>query len=160
MAGAGLFLPPCRSRELRENCGSFASNRSVCVFESWNAASTARRRPDLLRGHNAACTEILLIPGSCLLQTTLLVCWSWSRGGQGWNTEQLVHWKGWGWQQVPLTLWIWGSRAEGRVQPPPEPVLRLPLGGLIHLGLGAGPLCRAPGLGKDEPGAVHFTLSD
>lgn len=38
-----------------------------------------------------------------------------------------------GWQQVPLTLWLRGSRAGGHTQPPPAPVLLL-LAGPVHLG--------------------------
>lgn len=86
MAGAGLFLPPCRSCELRENCRSFVSNRSVCVGR-WDAGSAAWGCPDLLEGHNTACVGILVMPGTCLLERTRLVLPKlvpgWARLGYG-----------------------------------------------------------------------------
>lgn len=55
----------------------------------------------------------LEVPGPCLLETSLLVLLGLVWGGLGWNMEQFMHWRGTGVAAWPLTLWLWGSRAEG-----------------------------------------------
>lgn len=128
--------PPCCSWELGKTAGTRrATGRCVCERERDGMLLPPLEVPWLAGGHNTACPGIPAMPGTCWLGIAPFGLLGVGRAG-------IRSSLGWGWQQVPLDLCLWGCSP--RVAGGP--------------GLGAGALCKAPELGKEDPGAVCFAL--